>query len=253
MTLLGIVAALVPLAAMEGGGGPALARAAEVPAVDLAPDGVPVPSVAEVAPEPAVVEPPPVVKNPPVGTKPPVAKRPRAKRPVVKWRDSHAIGSPNGGRLEKGVRLPAGGVGYYTYNPATQEPPGGSDRTWGTGTLVREILDLGEWWGQTYPGRSPLGIGDLSREHGGPFTGPGVGHQSHQNGRDVDIRLVRRDDASAPVGPDTYDRELTQAVVDRLLEQGASLILIGPNLDLHGPAGVVVRWPDHDDHLHVRF
>jgi murein endopeptidase len=80
-----------------------------------------------------------------------------------------------------------------------------------------------------------------------------VGHASHQNGLDVDIRLVRADGTEQQVGAATYDRAATQAVVDRLVAQGASLVLIGPSLDLHGPAGVVVRWPNHDDHLHVRF
>ena len=56
-----------------------------------------------------------------------------------------------------------------------------------------------------------------------------------------------------PATPANYDRALTQRVVDRLVAQGASLVLIGPNLDLTGPSGVVVRWPAHDDHLHVRF
>ena len=53
--------------------------------------------------------------------------------------------------------------------------------------------------------------------------------------------------------PATYDRALTQAVVDRLVSRGASLVLIGPSLDLHGPSGIVMLWPAHDDHLHVRF
>jgi hypothetical protein len=219
LALLGVVAALVPLAAMTGGGERALALAAPVFAVI------------------DVIDPAPATEAP----------------ATVEWRESRAVGTPNAGRLEGGVRLPAYGRGFSTYNPATQESPGGLDRTWGTASLVREILDLGQWWARTHPARPPLGIGDLSREPGGPFTGPVVGHQSHQNGLDVDIRLVRRDGAQAPAGPDNYDRALTQAVVDRLVSRGATLVLIGPSLDLHGPSGIVMRWPAHDDHLHVRF
>jgi len=69
----------------------------------------------------------------------------------------------------------------------------------------------------------------------------------------VDIRLPRRDRVRGAANPANYDRALTQQVVDRLISQGADLVLIGPSLDLRGPAGVVVRWPNHDDHLHVRF
>lgn len=235
VTLLGLVAALIPLAAMEGGE-PAVAHAAIASPVATVLEPAPVPPVAEIIPDQ------------------PSSERPPAPRiPAVKWRDSRAVGTPNAGRLENGVRLPSSGAGYYTYNPATQQPPGGADRTWGTARLVREIIDLGRWWARTYPKQPPLGIGDLSRESGGAFHGPVVGHQSHQNGLDVDIRLVRRDGARAPVDPATYDRALTQAVVDRLVSRGASLVLIGPNLELRGPAGVVMPWPAHDDHLHLRF
>ena len=174
--------------------------------------------------------------------------------PLVDLTDgSLALGGPNGGHLSGAVRLPIAGDGYYTYNPATQTSPQSPERRWGTAMLVSQVLSLGRWWAQEHPDLPPLGIGDLSRERGGPFTGPGVGHSSHQNGLDVDIRLPRRDRVMGPATPANYDRELTQRVVDRLVAQGASLVLIGPSLDLTGPAGVVVRWPAHDDHLHVRF
>lgn len=235
VTLLALVAALIPLAAMEGGE-PAVAQAAIASPVSPILEPAPVPPVAEIIPDQPASERPPAPKA-----------------PAVEWRDSRAVGTPNAGSLENGVRLPASGVGYYTYNPATQQAPGGADRTWGTARLVRELIDLGRWWARTHPKQPPLGIGDLSRPSGGAFHGPVVGHQSHQNGLDVDIRLVRRDGAQAAVDPSTYDRALTQAVVDRLVSRGASLVLIGPSLDLRGPSGVVMPWPAHDDHLHVRF
>jgi hypothetical protein len=166
---------------------------------------------------------------------------------------SVAHGTPNGGSLSGAVRLPVRGEGFYTYDPATQRPPQSPERRWGTTALVDQILDLGRWWHARHPRGARLGVGDLSRRSGGPFTGPVVGHSSHQNGLDVDIRLPRRDGVEGPATAATYDRALTQQVVDRLVAQGASLVLIGPSLDLTGPAGVVVRWPNHDDHLHVRF
>lgn len=230
LTLLGIVAALIPLAAMDGGGASAVAQAA-------------IPATADVSLEPS----PAPVETRPEG--PAVPKPP----PPVHWRDSRAIGTPNAGGLENGVRLPVRGAGFYTYNPATQEPPGGSDRTWGTAGLVHEIIDLGGWWARTHPKQPRLGIGDLSQEAGGPFTGPVVGHVSHQNGLDVDIRLVRGDGAERGADPASYNRALTQAVVDRLVARGAHLVLVGPSLDLHGPSGVVMTWPAHDDHIHARF
>lgn len=171
----------------------------------------------------------------------------------VQWRESTSHGTPNAGWLEDGVQLPASGVGYYTYNPATQAAPGGAARRWGNDRLVREVIDLARWWHRRHPAGPRLGVGDLAQPRGGAFHGPVVGHLSHQNGLDVDIRLVRSDRAEEQAGPASYDRELTQQVVDRLVARGAELVLVGPSLDLHGPAGVVVDWPNHDDHLHVRF
>lgn len=230
--LLGVVAALVPVAAMDGADGASVAVAA--PAVADAPAAAPSPPAR--APERPRPEP---------------SSRPA--RPPVEWRESLAHGTPNGGSLSGAVRLPQEGPGYYGYDPATQSPPGGAERQWGTAALVREVIELGVWWQAAFPAQPRLGIGDLSRPGGGSFTGPVVGHASHQNGLDADIRLVRRDGAEGPVDASNYDRGLTQAVVDRLVARGASLVLIGPSLDLTGPPGVVVRWPNHDDHLHVRF
>lgn len=237
VTLLGVVAALVPIAAMEDGPAGATSARAAAPA----PVQVPAPAPPPPAPAPA-----------PRAPAPATAER-REARPRVEWRASVAHGTPNAGSLSNGVRMPAEGPGFYTYNPVTQAAPGGADRTWGTATTVRQLLDLGEWWARTHPNQPRLGIGDLAQPEGGPFPGPGVGHASHQSGLDVDIRLVRADRAEAGVDPSGYDRALTQAVVDRLVSKGASLVLIGPSLDLTGPAGVVMRWPAHDDHLHVRF
>ena len=226
MALLALVAALVPLAAMDGDAGDAgVALAATAPA--------PAP-----APQPA---PPPRRK--------PAPKPDPPDRPRIEWRESLALGTANGGRLVNGVRMPVRWPGLYTYDPHTQAPPGSPDRTWGTAALVREMLDLGEWWARTHPTQPRLGIGDVALEGGGPVGG----HLSHENGLDVDIRLVRADGREAGVDSASYDRGLTQAVVDRLISRGAQLVLIGPSLDLTGPPGVVVTWPNHDDHLHVRF
>ena len=225
MALLAVTAALVPLAAMEGGRGGATAFAAAVAA--------PAPSAARAIVAATVADPP--------------APPPEA----VVWRDSLAHGTPNAGSLTGAVRLPAEGPGYYTYNPATQEAPGGDDRTWGTAMLVREIRAVAKWWAAAHPNAPRLGIGDLSRQAGGAFTGPIVGHASHQNGLDVNIRLVRRDGAERAVDPSTYDRALTQRLVNRFIAAGATHIFVGPSLDLHG--SVVMAWPAHDDHLHIRF
>ena len=97
----------------------------------------------------------------------------------------------------------------------------------------------GEWWARTHPKQPRLGIGDLTPRRAAATR---IGHASHENGLDVDIRLVRADGVEGPADPASYDRELTQALVDRLVgPRRPATSSIGPSLDLHGPAGIVVR------------
>ena len=215
--LLAIVAATLPIAAFNDGDSPT-AEAAPSPTPDPVPQPVP--------PVPA----------------PPIEAR-------VQWRESIAHGTANSGWLERGVILPDDGPGFYTYDPYTQAPPNRRERRNGTAMLVREIIALGKWWELAHPGGPRLGIGDLSHEGGGRFEL----HESHENGLDVDIRLPRADGREARVGPDSYDRRLTQELVDHLVARGAQYVFYGPNLTVRGPRGVVMIWPNHDDHLHVRF
>jgi len=219
MVLLGMLAATLPIAALNEGQ-PGTAQAASSPAPAPRP-----------APAPAPAPPPP-----------PIEAR-------IHWRESIAHGSANSGWLERGVILPEEGPGFYTYDPRSQTSPNSVVRRYGTAMLVRELIDLGKWWQREHPGGPRLGIGDLSHEGGGPFDL----HASHQNGLDVDIRLPRADGTEGRADPSTYDRALTQELVDHLVARGVQYVFSGPNLTVHGPRGVVAVWPNHDDHLHVRF
>lgn len=218
--LLGIVAATLPIAALTDSSATGAAAAPS-------PTPAPVP-----VPDPAPAPPPRL----------PIEAR-------IQWRESIAHGTANTGWLERGVILPEEGPGFYTYYPYTQRPFNREDRRYGTASLVRQLVDLGRWWKATYPDAPRLGIGDLSFKRGGSFDL----HASHENGLDVDIRMPRADGTEGRVGPDSYDRERTQAIVNRLVGRGAEFIFYGPNIKVTGPAGIVMIWPNHDDHLHVRF
>jgi murein endopeptidase len=103
------------------------------------------------------------------------------------------------------------------------------------------------------PDAARVGVGDLSRPGGGPFTGPG-GHVSHQNGLDVDVLYPRRDRRlRPPIRLAQVDRRRTQDLVDRFVAAGAERVFVDARLGLTGPPEIVQPWPSHDDHLHVRF
>jgi murein endopeptidase len=179
---------------------------------------------------------------------------PRGRR--IDWRRSEAFGQPEAGRLERGVQLPFGGRNYFTWDPIQREAPNRGWRRWGTDRLVRTTLRVVRRFAAAHPRAPRVGIGDLSRPHGGDF-GPRYGlpgHASHQNGLDVDVyypRLDRRE--RAPTTVDHVDVALSQDLVDRFVQAGAESVFVGPNTGLEGPSGVVVPLVNHDNHLHVRL
>jgi murein endopeptidase len=174
----------------------------------------------------------------------------------VHWHQSTALGTHTAGRLEHGVRLPAEGRTFFTWDPVLRRSPNRDWRRWGTDRLVRVVLDVARDHHAAHPRAPRMAIGDLSRPHGGDF-GPRfgyIGHASHQNGLDVDVYYPRADARElAPRDAGEIDRRLSQELVDRFLAAGAQVIFVGPSTGLHGPPGRVQALVHHDNHLHVRL
>jgi hypothetical protein len=174
----------------------------------------------------------------------------------IQWRRSEAIGLPEAGRLVKGVQLPAEGAPYFTWDPIRRRSPNRGWRRWGTDDLVRTTLRVVHAYAFAHPSAPRVGIGDLSRPHGGDF-GPafgGIGHATHQNGLDVDVYYPLRSGAErAPLSVDEVNLTLAQDLVDRFVRAGAVKVYVGPGTGLTGPPGVVEAIPNHDNHLHARL
>jgi murein endopeptidase len=175
--------------------------------------------------------------------------------PAMTWRPSRALGLPYAGRLVNGVQLPEAGADFWTYDWGTRTTPNRPWRRWATDRLLRTVLRVLREYRLAHPGVARVGIADLSRPRGGPFGAKygGLGHASHQNGRDADILYPRADDLELPAEqPALVDRALAQDLVDRFVAAGAQRIFTGPSLGLRGPRAVVMALAHHDDHLHVR-
>jgi murein endopeptidase len=174
----------------------------------------------------------------------------------VQWHDSSALGTHTAGRLEHGVRLPAAGRTFFTWDPVLRRSPNRAWRRWGTDRLVRVVLRVAREYRAAHRHSPRMAIGDLSRPRGGDF-GPRfgyIGHASHQNGLDVDVYYPRADGRElAPRHAGQIDRRLSQELVDRFLAEGARVVFVGPNTGLSGPPGRVQALAHHDNHLHVRL
>ena len=176
--------------------------------------------------------------------------------PPIAWRSSRALGQPFAGRLAGGVRLPAEGRDFWTYDWGTRLSPNRPWRRWGTDRLVRTLLAVIAEYRAANPGAPRVGIADLSRPRGGRFGKEfgGLGHASHQNGLDADVLYPRVDRLERrPYSPAVVDVALAQDLVDRFVGAGAAYVFTGLRLPLEGPREVVVKLAHHDDHLHVRI
>ena len=169
---------------------------------------------------------------------------------------SRPLGLPWAGALVGGVRLPAQGKHFFTWDPVLRRSPDRAWRRYGTERLVRCVLRVVDGFAAAHPSASRVGIGDLSRPHGGDF---GLrygwpGHVSHQNGVDVDVYYPRRDGRERPPESSAQiARPLAQDLVDRFVRAGAVRIFVGPNTRLRGPDRIVQVLANHDNHLHVRI
>jgi murein endopeptidase len=174
----------------------------------------------------------------------------------VHWHHSTAVGSHAAGRLEHGVRLPAEGRTFFTWDPVLRRSPNRPWRRWGTDRLVRVVLHVARDFHAAHPRAPRVALGDLSRPRGGDF-GPRfgyIGHVSHQNGLDGDVYYPRADGRElAPRYASEINRALSQELVNRFLAAGAEVIFVGPNTGLGGPPDRVQALTHHDNHLHVRL
>ena len=174
--------------------------------------------------------------------------------------DSVAAGTPNRGRLARGVQFPASSPVAFTWDFPLGRSPSRPWRRWGTEKLVRTlecvltVAQLSDPFGQR------VGVADLSRPRGGPFGRRygGLGHASHQNGLDVDLLYPRRDDCEcAPRSVAQIDIPRSQQLISAFVAAGARYVFVSPVLwrrgRLRGPGAVVRPLVHHDDHLHVRL
>ncbi len=148
-------------------------------------------------------------------------------------------------------------------------------RAWGTRLAVYQLSRIMAMYQQRFPKEMPVIVRDMSKKGGGLLSG----HNSHIDGRDVDIPLilnkvgkitsetVRTVDAEKTwflvqtlVNTcDTefifVDRKIQKILIDHAVTSGypakmLDLIFQYPSKKMKG---LVLHWPKHKDHLHVRF
>ena len=189
-----------------------------------------------------------VPPEPPVVREPAVARA--AEAPRIEWHRASSVGLPYSGRLVDGTQLPVEGVDWVTWNPATDSSPNLPGRLWGHERTIRAIVSVLAGYRAAHPDAPRVVVGDISGRDGGWLDE----HVSHQNGLDVDVYYPRPDGrATAPSPTSSIDRVLSQDLLDRFIAAGARVVFVGYGAGLRGATGVVVPYPNHENHMHVRF
>src|SRR4029450_3696562 len=155
---------------------------------------------------------------------------------------SRSLGVPWDGTLVRGVRLPAESPDYFTWDHVHKRSPNPSWRRYGNARLVRMLTRLLHEYAVAHPGAARVGVGDLSRPHGGDFGRRfgAPGHASHQNGLDADVYYPRRDRRERPpTARRQLDRAPARDLLARFVAAGAAKVFVGPRLGLTGPPAVV--------------
>jgi len=184
---------------------------------------------------------------------------------------SQAVGPTNRGRLENGIRLPSH-RGYVIRTPA---------RAYGTEETTRWMIGAFNAVDARFKHTKVLRIHDISDRDGGKLRD----HKSHQNGRDADISYYQTECSSNGCRFDDFrsselDVARQWALLEYWLRNGqAEMIFIDYRLQAklyryakrkgvtraqldrwiqyprgkYEPSGVIRHFPNHEDHLHVRF
>lgn len=149
-------------------------------------------------------------------------------------------------------------------------------RAWGTRLVIRRLEQVADGYRGQFPAAAPIHVRDISRRRAGKLSG----HGSHCSGQDVDIQLpLKHTAAYVDATGETLDLKRAWYLVTALLSTcDVEFIFIDRELQRalrsyarrrhtlppgaegwlfqyphRGPRGVVRHWPNHKNHLHVRF
>jgi peptidoglycan hydrolase-like protein with peptidoglycan-binding domain len=147
-------------------------------------------------------------------------------------------------------------IWHYAYpslaGMCDKDPDGNGTANWGTGSTIGQLEAAVARFGS---GNGPVPLGDISFEHGGDIPG----HASHELGVDVDVWPIRTDSAQCTAGritwqSSTYDRAATRALVQAVRATAPGQVaLIFFNDPVLVNEGLTSSYPNHDNHLHIRY
>ena len=129
---------------------------------------------------------------------------------------------------------------------------GNGPANWGTGAAIGQLRTATK---RIYDaGHGRVALGDIGFEHGGNIPG----HETHEQGLDVDVRPMRdaENQCSYPTNyrQTAYDRAATRALIREICAAAPGHVKV---IYFNDPVligeGLTTRLSGHDDHVHVRY
>jgi len=129
---------------------------------------------------------------------------------------------------------------------------GSGTANWGTGAAIAQLEAAASRFVTLGHGR--VALGDISFEHGGDIPG----HQTHEQGLDVDVRLIRKAQNQCSYGTtwrsSSYDRAATRDLIKAIRATAPGHVKrIYFNDPILIDEGLTTAFPGHDDHLHIGY
>lgn len=157
--------------------------------------------------------------------------------------DTEHRGTPNDGSMVNSVIIyDSTGVVYSGSNANYKY----------SGNKIRDVLySLAEVWHSSNPDGPRIQINVISAQEGGD-----IGHSSHQNVLDFDIRYVRKDSTEGPLQlpSSNYDQTRTQDLIDLFIDTGKiDIIFTCADANLSSSKINTNYSSTHKDHMHIRF
>jgi peptidoglycan hydrolase-like protein with peptidoglycan-binding domain len=157
-----------------------------------------------------------------------------------------SVGPVTWRRLVAHFQYPSFGTNLCAYTV------GNGNAHWATGSAIGLLKAAETAFLKLGYGR--ISMGDASFEHGGDIPG----HETHEQGLDMDLRLIRTDEKQCTWGTNrfwsTYDRAATRALIKTIRATApghVKLIYFNDPVLIH--EGLTTWFKGHDDHLHVRY
>ena len=129
---------------------------------------------------------------------------------------------------------------------------GNGRANWATGSSVGQLEFAAAAFFKL--GHGGVAVGDASYEHGGNIPD----HATHEIGMDVDLRIIRKAGNQCSFGTTyrlaAYDRAATRQLIQAIRAAAPGHVkLIYFNDPVLIAEGLATHYPNHDDHLHVRY